>query len=226
METSLHRQLKDHYSSPGAELEVTLENYRIDVVVDDLLIEIQHGSLAAIRGKIGQLLDAHDVLVVKPIVSRKLLIKRSRKRGKVVSRRKSPKRGGLIDIFDELVYFTNVFPHPRLTLEVPLVAIEEWRFPGHGRRRRRRENDFVVEDQQLVEIEQVYRFRTADDLDTFLPPELPVPFHTGQLAQQLGVERWIAQRVAYCLRHMGALRRVGKQGNAWLYERSASRGAA
>ena len=220
METSLHRQLKDHYRSPGAELEVTLSNFRIDVVVGEKLIEIQHGSLAAIRDKVSQLLSTHELLVVKPIIARKLLVKRSRKRGKIVSRRKSPKRGTVLDVFDELVYFTKVFPHPRLTLEVPLVVVEEWRYPGHGRRRRRRQSDYLVEDQVLVDVEQVYRFRTAADLGELLPRNLPAPFHTGQLATRLGVQRWVAQRIAYCLRHMGGIRSVGKQRNAWLYERA------
>ena len=44
-------------------------------------------------------------------------------------------RGTFVDLFDELVHFTRVFPHPRLALEVVLVEIEEWRYPGHGRRR-------------------------------------------------------------------------------------------
>ena len=30
------------------------------------------------------------------------------------------------------VHFTRVFPHRRLTLEVVLIEIEEWRYPGHG----------------------------------------------------------------------------------------------
>jgi len=53
-----------------------------------------------------------------------------------VSRRWSPKRGAAVDIFDDLVHFTRAFPHKRLTLEVPLVEVEELRYPGHGRRRR------------------------------------------------------------------------------------------
>ena len=76
----------------------------------------------------------------------------------------SPKRGRLLDIFDELVHFTRVFPHERLTLEVPLVDIEEWRYPGHGRRRRWRESDFQVEDQRLLEVHETVRLRTVDDL--------------------------------------------------------------
>ena len=73
METSLHRQLKDVYADPGARLEAPLGNYRIDVVRDGELIEIQHGSLAAIRDKVRDLLRDHRVLVVKPIVRRKQL---------------------------------------------------------------------------------------------------------------------------------------------------------
>ena len=89
------------------------------------LVEIQHGSLAAIRDKVRRLLDDdHRVTVVKPIVARKRLIKRAAKGGEVVDRRFSPKRGRLFDLFDELVHFTRVFPHRRLILEVPLTIRE------------------------------------------------------------------------------------------------------
>ena len=98
------------------------------------------------------LLQDHTLVVVKPIVVRKQLVKRASKDGPVVSRRSSPKRGTLLDLFDELVHFTRVFPHPRLTLEVPLVDVEEWRYPGHGRRRRWRASDYQVEDQKLLAV--------------------------------------------------------------------------
>lgn len=116
METSLHRQLKEHYADDAQAIEVKLGRFRIDAIVDEELIEIQHGSLSAIRDKIQTLVKDHDVRVVKPIVASKVLVKRQRKNGKVVERRQSPKRGKLLDIFDELVYFTRAFPHPRLTL--------------------------------------------------------------------------------------------------------------
>ena len=218
METTLHRQLKEHYADAPQNIEVRVGSYRIDAIAQDELIEIQHGSLAAIRDKIRDLLTDHDVRVVKPIVVSKLLVKRRRKAGPVIDRRASPKRGQLLDLFDDLVYFTKVFPHPRLTLEVSLVDIEEWRFPGHGRRRRRRQRDHVVEDQQLLSIHQARSYRTAADLREFLPKKLPQPFHTGDVAQQLGIARHIAQRMVYCLRETGAIRLTGKLGNALLYE--------
>ncbi len=221
METSLHRQLKEVYADDDARYEVPWGRYRIDVVCGELLIEIQHGSLSAIRDKIRDLVKKHRVLVVKPIVVRKRLIKQDAKQGNVISRRLSPKRGQLVDLFDELVYFTRVFPHKNLTLEVPLVTVEEWRYPGHGRRRRRRDSDQVVEDQKLVEVQETYRFQTAADLASLIPGTLPQPFHTGHLAEALEVDRWIAQRIAYCFRKMGTAEQVGKEGNALLYEFAA-----
>ena len=60
METSLHRQLKERYAVDGAEQEVRLDDYRIDVVSGDQLVEIQHGSLSAIRDKVRRLLKKHS----------------------------------------------------------------------------------------------------------------------------------------------------------------------
>lgn len=223
METSLHRQLKEIYADKDAQLEVPLGDYRIDVICDNELIEIQHGSLAAIRDKIQNLTHDHRVLVVKPIIASKKLIHQDKKAGKVLSRRMSPKRGTILTLFDELVYFTRAFPHPNLTLEVALVHVEEWRFPGHGRRRRKRENDFEVEDRKLVKIDETHRFRTGADLIALLPRNLPQPFHTGHVAEAMDIDRWIAQRIIYCLREMGAAEVVGKQRNALLYELASSK---
>jgi hypothetical protein len=217
VETSLHRELKSFYAGEDAQFEVPLGRYRIDVVTGDRLIEVQHGSLSAIRDKIRTLVRDHDVTVVKPIVVRKRLVKLSKKGGRVKENRLSPKRGQLLDLFDELVHFTRAFPHPRLTLDVALVDIEELRYPGHGRRRRWRKNDFQVEDQKLLEVHETHTFRTAQDLARLVPPGLPDPFHTDHLAKSLGVDRWIAQRIAYCFRNMGAVEQVGKKGNAMLY---------
>src|SRR4029078_11789693 len=144
---------------------------------------------------------------------------------KKLSRGRSPKRRTLHDVFDELVHFTRVFPHRRLTLEVVLIEVEEWRYPGPGRRRWRRDNDHIIDDQHLVGLLEVHQFRTAADLRRLLPATLPQPFHTGHLAEGLGVERWIAQRMAYCLREMKAIRQVGKLRGAWLYKRPGTKAA-
>lgn len=216
METSLHRQLKALYAGLDDRQEVKLGGYRIDVMRGAELVEIQHGSLLAIRDKVRRLAEEHQVLVVKPIVARKTLVRIS-ENGREVSRRQSPKRGTLLDIFTELVYFTQTFPHPQLALELRLVEIEELRKPGHGRRRRWRRDDHIVVDQRLLTVGEAHRLSSAADLLGLLPSPLPSPFHTAQLAAVADVSRGTAQRIAYCLREMRAVEAVGKKGNAWLY---------
>jgi hypothetical protein len=223
LETSLHRELKRLYAGEAAQCEVRLGRFRIDAIADGELIEVQHGPLAAIRDKVRKLLVEHRVRVVKPIIASKQLVYLRRKGGKVARRRLSPKRGKLLDLFDELIHFTNVFPHPRLVLEVPLVEVEERRYPGHGRRRWRRDGDYQVEDQQLLAVQSQIRLESAAELAALVSCPLPVPFHTAHVAAGLAIPRWSAQRIAYCLNRMGAWQQVGKARNAWLYERTRTK---
>ena len=53
-----------------------------------------------------------------------------------------------------------------------------------------------------------------------MPPALVEPFTTSELAAAIARPRRLAQRMAYCLREMGVIEAVGKQGNAILYARN------
>ena len=216
METTLHRQLKDEFCDPGAQVEVKLGNYRIDVVSDNRLIEIQRSSLSAIRDKIGVLLkQGYTVDVVKPLVLRKRLVKLNKKDGKGVDRRWRPTRGTILDVFDELIYFTRVFPHPNLTVIAPMVEIEEIRYPGRGKRRRRRKNDFVIQDRQIVDLHDACFFRTVQDLHSLLP-KLPETYTTSELSKAMDVPLHQAQKINYVMRKTGAAIELGKQGRSIL----------
>jgi len=50
------------------------------------------------------------------------------------------------------------------------------------------------------------------------------PFSTRELAEGIEQPRWLAQKMAYCLRHMGAIEVVGKKGNSLLYSVSEAVG--
>ena len=43
----------------------------------------------------------------------------------------------------------------------------------------------------------------------------------GDIAMALGIQRWVAQRITYCLRQTGAALPCGKAGNTMLYQRAA-----
>jgi hypothetical protein len=231
METSLHRELKRHYAGPDGRTEVRLGRFRVDAVVcngrGEQLIEIQHGPLWVIRDKIRKLTRRHRVRIVKPIIGRKRLIKLTGKGGRVIDERLSPRQGKLLELFDELVYFTRAFPHRNLTLEVLLVDIEERRYPRPNKRRPWRKQ-FAIEDQRLLEIRQSLQIADASHLIQLIDCPLASTFGTAKLAEALDIERWRAQRIAYVLRESGAVAAIGKQRGAWIYQWSeeANRRAA
>jgi hypothetical protein len=221
MESTLHQQLKALYGATESDREVWVSGYRIDAVTPEHgLIEIQSAPLAALRGKIADLLEQkHRVLVVKPIAVRRQLLMRARRGGDVESRRLSPKRGTRFELFDELVNFVEVFPHPRLTLEVLLIEIEEHRVRTRPRGRWRRE--FRVDDRMLTNVGERLVLRTAADLKSWLPTSVPTEFTTADVAREAGIPRWLAQKLAYCLRKIGAIDLAGKEGNSLVYRRVA-----
>lgn len=226
METSLHQRMKRIYADDESQIEQKLGRYIIDVMRDDELVEVQFSSLSSINRKIQDLLKKHHkVRVVKPLVLRKQLVRCAGKGERVISRRKSPKHGSLLDIFEELIYFTRVFPHRNLVLEVPLIHIEEWSYPTppSKKRRRRPPKKYTVEDQRLVELVETHEFRTSQDLTNLLPGDLPQPFDTAELAKAMETKRWIAQKIAYCMKHMKAIKTAGKKGNAILYRLPSKR---
>jgi hypothetical protein len=213
LESSLHRQLKERYGpAEGGRLEVVLEGFRIDAVaVDGTLIEVQSGPFGPLQAKLRRLLPAHRVRVIKPIVLTRRLVRRARRDGADLSVRLSPKRGALVDVFDDLVGLAGVFPHPNLGVDVLAVEIDELRM-ARGRR-----PGYTVLDRRLRAVGASVALRQPRDLLALLPGDLADPFTTHDLADQLGRPLAFAQRVAYCLRLTGAASVVGNRGKRRIY---------
>jgi hypothetical protein len=219
MELSLHRSLKERYATAGnGRSEVVLGRFRIDAV-DEVgrLIEIQSGPLGPLVGKLRQLLPDYRVRIVKPVVLTRHVVRRSRRDGPDLSSRRSPKRGSLLDVFDDLIGMVRLFPHSNLDIEVVGVTIEEVRVP------RRRRPGYSVADRRLGAIHETASLTSAHDLWSLLPASCDgnQPFTTLDLARQLARSSGFAQRIAYCLRQTGAARVIGKSGNRLIYLRDS-----
>lgn len=217
-EQHLHAALKTWLARPGDAFEQKVDSYHIDILRGDLLIEIQTGSFNKLRKKLTQLLPAHPVLLVHPIPQTKWVIRQSR-RGRQLARRKSPKRGRVEHVFDELLFIPDLIAHPNLHLAVLLTEQEEiWRDDGKGSWRRKH---WSIADKRLVQVLAEHEFNDVADFLKLLPI-LPRPFTHQQLAQSLGVPLWVATRMSYCLRKMGALETQGKRGRTLLLAANTS----
>jgi len=214
-ERSLHAALKAWVAEEGDRFEVPIDGFVADIVRGNLIIEIQTGSASSMRRKLDALLRRHPVRLVLPIAARKTLVQRS-ETGEESKGRLSPKRGGWVDAFDELVSLRHVLGDPNLSVDLLLIHEEEIRGPRSSRRRWK---DWSVADRRLVEVIDSVTFQEPIDYLAIVPAGLEEPFTTADLARALGRPRRQAQKLAYTLRNLGALCAVGKQGNAILYER-------
>lgn len=214
-ERPLHASLKEWYRRPGDRVEVPLDGFVIDLVRGDLLVEIQTRGFASMRRKLRSLLDrGHLVRIVHPIAVERWIVKLDED-GAIVDRRRSPKRGALVDLFAELASFPDLLADPRLQIEVLLTREEELRRHTPGKAWRRR--GWVVVERRLVEVVDSNRFDDEGALAVLIPADLPEEFTTADLASALGRPRRSAQQMAYCMSRLGLIAPTGKQGNSITY---------
>ena len=214
-EYSLHSQIKDWYMVSGDKLEVKVEDFIVDIVRGKLLIEIQTGNFSVIKKKLSKLLVHNQVRLVYPIAKLKWIVHVSRS-GEVIRRRRSPKKGTLIDLFYELVHTPSLINDRNFSLEVLLIEEEEVRCnDGRGSWRRR---GVSVKDRKLLKVCDRIVFEDRRDFQEFLPKELEGYFTNKMLAVKRGLSIRLAQKMTYCLRKMGAISIAGKKGNELLFQ--------
>jgi hypothetical protein len=214
-ETGLHAALKAWYAQPGDQVEAALGGYVVDLLRGETVIEIQTHGFAAIKRKLLRLTETNPVRLVHPIALERWIVRLAKDGKTQTARRKSPRRGNPAQVFAELVSFPELVAHPNFSLEVVLVREEEVRCacPPRGRWRR----DWRVCDRRLVDVVRTLLLASPADCLALLPPGLAQPFTCRDLAHALGQSTDLSQKMTYCLRRLGAVAAVGRQGRAPTY---------
>ncbi|NQT20404.1 MAG: hypothetical protein HQ592_11910, partial [Planctomycetes bacterium] len=207
-EHSLHAAIKQWYARPGDQLEVCVDGFLVDIVRDGLLIEIQTRSFGALKSKLAALLENHTVRLVHPIAIEKWIVQMSPDGLQQLARRKSPKHGNPIQVFEELVSIPELALNPGLSIELLLIREEEVRRKDGLRHWRRK--GWGVFDRRLIDVAKRMTLDTPSDFAAMLPADIPQPFSTQDLSDSLARPRREVQQMAYCLRKMGVIHITGK----------------
>ena len=218
-EKPLHASLKQWYAQPEDRFEVAVGGFVIDIVRDDLLIEIQTGHFASIKSKLARLVHSHQVRLVYPIVQEKWIVRPATNDPGRFTRRRSPKKGRLEDLFWELVSIPQLLTNHNFSLEVLMIREEEAR-RYEGKRRWRR-GGWAIEARRLLEVLDQRLFKEPADWRGFLPGGLE-SFTTSDLAATMGTGRELAQKMAYCLQKGKVIDLIGRRGRANLYRVSGA----
>lgn len=219
-EKSLHAGIKQWYGRASDQFEVPVDGYVIDIRRGDTLIEIQTRHLGAMKRKLAALLPNYRVRLLHPIAQEKWIVRQTAD-NQPISRRKSPKRGQVIDVFRELIHIPHLLRHPNLTVELLLIQEEEiWRDDQQGSWRRKR---WSIADRRLLGVVAQVTLAEAADFLALLPAGLPTPFTNRDVAAGLGCSAAQALKMTYTLRQLALLEVVGKQGNRFLHQKRISR---
>jgi len=213
-EKPLHASLKEWYAQPGDRFEVPVDGYVVDLVRDDLLVEIQTGSISSIKTKLTALVRSHPVRLIYPIAQERWIIKSPRGAKGKGSRRKSPKKGRVEDLFWEMVGLPHLPSYRNFSFEVLMIREEEVRCQDGSRSWRRK--GWAREERRLLEVVDRILFEAPADWRALLPDAL-TSFTARDLAEALGIATELAQKMAYFLRGAGVIHRVGREGRANRY---------
>ena len=215
-EYSLHSDVKAYYSVLGDELEVKVnDGFVVDVIRDGLLIEVQTGNFSAIRNKLRKLIVDYRVRLVYPLAREKWLVYVTED-GEVVRRRKSPKKGKLVDLFYELVHLPDLVKDKNFSFEVLFIEEEELRCnDGKGSWRKK---GISTKDRRLLSVLDKVTFENRQDFLRFLPFKSDETFSNKMLAKKLHISFRLAQKITYCLRKMSLLSITGKERKQYLFK--------
>ncbi len=219
-EGSLHASLKARYAATvtDARVEAAVDGYVVDVVGRDELVEIQTGSFASASRKLARLVAAHRVVLVYPVAIEKWLVLVDGD-GVILRRRRSPKRGLPLDLFDQLVHIAALIADRGFRIEIALVIEEEIRGPIPEGAAYRYPRQWWRLDRRLVDVVETLRIDAPGDLLRLLPAGLPEPFTSADIVAATGRSKRLAMRAVYCLERCGAIARVGRRGRFVSYGR-------
>ncbi len=217
-ESPLHAAIKVYIAEPGDLFETTVDGYIIDVQRGELLIEVQTRNFSALKAKLFTLTQNHRVRLVHPIALKRWIVKPAKPDdvSSKPSRRKSPKRGRVLDIFTELVSFPKLIQNPNFTLEVLYTHEEEIR--RWDERRMWRRKGWATDYRRLLEVIDRQEYTCPGDFYALLPSHLAVTFTVADLASACKCPARLARQAAYCLKHMGVIDHIGMRGRAYLYQ--------
>lgn len=215
-EKTLHAILKDYYEPDRDYQEVALEGYVADICNNEGIIEIQTANFNKLRAKLAVFLNLYPVTVVYPVARCKWITWIEPDTGSVSSRRKAPKQWDAYYAFFELYKIKEFLKNPNLHLRIVLMDIEEYRLLNGWNETHKRGSTRY--DRIPLGICREVMIDQPEDYMQFVPYELDAAFTSSQFADAAHISRDTAGRVLNILHYMGAVRRVGRKGNSYLYE--------
>jgi hypothetical protein len=222
-ERSLHAFLKEYYEPREENREVKVGRFVADILNSNGIVEIQTRGFSNLKKKLSVFLEKHEVTVVYPVAKIKRLVWVDPVTGEATRPRLSPKEGAASEIFYELIHIKDQLGATNLKLKIVLLELYEYRVLDGWSRDRKKGS--TRKDRVPVSILDEVEIDCTADYKKLLPQGLPEIFTVSDFMKNSHASRTLAQRAVNVLCSVGALKRAGKKGRAYLYEKNIEKGA-
>ena len=222
-ESDLHSTLKNMYAEIyDGKTEICQNGYVYDIIAsDNTVIEIQTKNLSQLKNKLEDTIKRNQkIKLVHPVIINKRIITYDND-GKVLSNRKSPKKGNFYDIFKELTQIYPLLLNENLSLEILEINMTEVRIKDlelvqSANKKRRFKKDWIKSNKKLDEILNTKILNSKEDFLSLLPKELPDLFCAKDINKAINSKNgnlliWIFVR-------MGLIKYISKKGNTKFYK--------
>lgn len=219
-EKTVHAVLKSYLEPDTSYHEVRIEGYFADIAREDEIIEIQTRNFNTLRRKLQVFLERGFVTVVYPIPYIKWMCWLDEETGEISNPRKSPKKGSAYDSFYELYKIKEYLTHPNLRIHIILMNLEETRILN-GWSRDKKRGSTRYDRIPLEIVEEIYIDGMAD-YRRLVPDTLAEGFTSADYQKATRLSPSKARTALHVLNHVGAVTRIGKSGNSFLYKINGS----
>ena len=215
-EKTMHLVLKHYYAPDENTHEIPIENYVADIYTETEIIEIQTRAMDRMRKKLEVFLPLYPVTIVYPIPHTKWLYWINEETGEVSEKRKSPKKGSPYQAFRELYKIRPFLADKNLRFRFVLIDMEEYRLLNGWSKNKKKGSQRY--DRIPTEFVEEICIDCVKDYMQLIPYELPEPFLVKDFAKAAKIPEKLARTVLLIFTDLGLVSRIGKKGNAYLYQ--------
>ena len=209
--------MKNYYEPDEDKQEIPIEGLYADIFNGNEIIEIQTRSFDQVRKKLDRFLPEYPVTVVLPIPDTKWLIWIDEETGELSNPRKSPKKGSEYAAFKELYKIKSYLKKEGLTIVLLFLDMEEYRLlNGWSKDKKKGSSRY---DGIPLRITREVRFESLSDYQVLIPNSLEDEFTCAEFAKAAKINNRQANLVLNILFYLDAVKRTGKRGRAFVYEK-------
>lgn len=214
-EKTVHSVVKNYVEPDSSSHEIKIESFYADIINDKGIIEIQNGNFDKLRKKLKVLLELQPVTIVYPICHVKTIYWINDKTGEVSKPRKSTRTGNPYLLFRELYKIKNYLHHPNIKFHIILMDMDEYRLlDGWSKDKKRGATKCDRIPTKLVD---EIHINSIDDYSLFLPEKLASTFTVRDYKAATNTQQRDAGVAVHILTYVGAIKKVGEKGRAYLY---------